>query len=116
LEEAQPTSVETPEEELNHEVGGVDGDEFENLYSAPEQKWDWGFYLWHTASPNVALAKRWQQCVYQVFLGQGVSLSVGLMGGKEIVTLMKVDDDNVAFINESATPSIPLARTLLSKM
>jgi hypothetical protein len=116
MEEAQPTSVETPEDELNHEAGVIDDEEYGDLYSNPNQQWDWGFYLWHTATPNVDLVKRWQHCVYQVFLGQDLSLSVGLMGGKEIVKLIKVEGDYVAFINEFATPSIPLAKTLKSKL
>jgi hypothetical protein len=116
MEEVEVTSVETPEEELNHQVGAVDDDEFGDLYSNPDREWDWGFYLWRTASPNVGLARRWQHFVYQVFLGRDISLSVGLMGGTEPVKLIKVEGDYVAFINEYATPSIHLAKTLLSKL
>lgn len=113
-EESQPTSMETDEEDLNYQVGAVDDGEFGDLLSDPSQKWEWGFFLWRTANPNVGLARRWRECVYQALLGQNVSLSVGLMGGPEVVKLVMVDGLRVAFINQSATPSVHLAKALFS--
>jgi hypothetical protein len=116
MEEAQPHSLETDEEGLNYQVGGVDTDEVGEVSSDPNRKWEWGFFLWHTAIPNVALVRRWQQCVYQALLGRPISLSVGLMGGSLPVQLVEVEGTRVAFINEQATPTIPLAKALLSHL
>jgi hypothetical protein len=80
------------------------------------RSWVLGFYQFHTARVDVSKMREWLKCLCEVMGGQNISISVGLMGrsgSTDDVRVMRVDGNNVAFLQEDCIPTYEHANKVL---